>query len=224
LMEGLDDVELLRRQKSYWEHCEATVDGMLGGFASVHDNDMKASSLFLDKLLAPDSRVRALDCGAGIGRVTKSLLLAQGFSRVDIQDISPAFLSTAREQITDTRLGTAYCSGLAEFDFDIGNNVKWDLIWIQWCAIYLRDDAFTEFFRRACHALAPGGYVVLKENVLSKGDKPVVDSSDASVTRSDAHLKRLWANGGISVVAEQIQTPWPSTLFPVKMYALQLQA
>jgi len=39
----------------------------------------------------------------------------------------------------------------------------------------------------------PDAYVVLKENVLAKDGAVVVDKDDASETRSDAHLRRLWA-------------------------------
>jgi protein N-terminal methyltransferase len=63
--------------------------------------------------------------------------------------------------------------------------------------------------------------VVLKENVLNGNAKPVPDLDDASVTRSDQHLKRLWKRAGLRIVREEVQKGFPHGLYPVKMYALQ---
>eukprot|EP00042_Codosiga_hollandica_P027631 m.138777 g.138777 ORF g.138777 m.138777 type:complete len:227 (+) comp52543_c0_seq2:71-751(+) len=221
-MEVFTDAELLARQKAYWEKCTANVDGMLGGFAHVHDMDTRASEKFVDRIIPKKHRLRALDCGAGIGRVTRSLLLPAGFETVDLLDVSQTFLDTARREIGPKGLGNSYCSGLAEFDFAHTSGLRWNLIWVQWCAIYLKDDAFVEFFQRACAHLAaePDSFVVLKENILSKEGPAVVDESDASVTRCDAHLKRLWTRAGLQVVHEETQQPWPSSLFPVRFYAV----
>jgi protein N-terminal methyltransferase len=95
--------------------------------------------------------------------------------------------------------------------------VRWDLIWVQWCSIYLTDDAFVDFFRRAATSLrntptppsssntknsedgqstvspSSKSYVVMKENVLRQPNgEPVYDESDCSVTRSDSHIRRLF--------------------------------
>ena len=202
-----------------------------------HPGDITASTAFASALVPADRRTAALDCGAGIGRVTKNLLLPLGFARVDLLDVSEAFLATARGNIASPALGTCYESGLAEFDFDRASGRRWSLIWVQWCglliepctlaqtcatAIYLKDDAFVEFFRNAVAALEPGphAHVVLKENFLRKPGKPLVDASDSSVTRSDAHMKELWARAGVRVVRETDQPGWPASLLPVRMYAL----
>ena len=63
----------------------------LGGFATISEIDLKASEKFLAQFYLPKSelnklpdakagecrerQLRALDCGAGIGRITKNLLL-----------------------------------------------------------------------------------------------------------------------------------------------------
>ncbi|KAF3670746.1 Alpha N-terminal protein methyltransferase 1 [Capsicum annuum] len=66
----------------YWQGVEATMDGVLGGYGHVNAADIKASEDFLNAILAerfPDAgrgrRLVALDCGSGIGRVTKNLLI-----------------------------------------------------------------------------------------------------------------------------------------------------
>ena len=59
---------------------------MLGGFAKISHTDIDGSNKLLKSLLhsegGPGSE-RALDCGAGIGRITKHLL-TKHFQTVDL--------------------------------------------------------------------------------------------------------------------------------------------
>lgn len=56
------------------------------------------------------NRTRALDCGAGIGRITKHLLLKY-FETVDLIDQNPDFIETAKAYVNSPQLGKLYCSG-----------------------------------------------------------------------------------------------------------------
>ncbi|KAF6024301.1 NTMT1 [Bugula neritina] len=73
---------------SYWSNVPPTVDGMLGGFSYITTTDVNGSSKFLKTLMNSEKigRCRALDCGAGIGRVTKNLLLPL-FDTVDMLEV-----------------------------------------------------------------------------------------------------------------------------------------
>lgn len=135
-------------------------------------------------------------------------------------DITATFLEKARELVGPQLINT-YHSGLDEFQFASGKRT-WHLVWVQWCALYLNDKTFVEFFRRAGESLAhPNGAVVMKDNVLPWHAPPLPNTDDGSITRSDAHLKCLFAAAGLEVVAEQVQTGMPAHLFPVKSYALR---
>ena len=59
----------------YWNKQPATVDGVLGGYESIHSTESDTSKTMISsfKHLLP-SMSTALDCGAGIGRVTKEVL------------------------------------------------------------------------------------------------------------------------------------------------------
>ena len=79
------------KSHSYWETEEtvqATIDGMLGGFAVLSDRDLAASRKFINEVMdripilkerieSGDS-TRSCECGAGIGRLTKGLMLPVG--------------------------------------------------------------------------------------------------------------------------------------------------
>lgn len=63
------------------------------------------------QLKQPPGRLRALDCGAGIGRVTK-LLLQRHFSKVDLVEQNPAFLKEAKSYLGPSKkIGELICCG-----------------------------------------------------------------------------------------------------------------
>lgn len=148
------------KSKEYWDHQQATVDGMLGGFSRISKVDAASSNRFLSAFFdSPERTVkrqksrstspedeeinfavvntkqgkRALDCGAGIGRVTK-LVLLNYFDKVDLLEQNQAFLDKAREYIGeetyDKRIDNAFCAGLQ--NFEPLPDVKYDCIWCQW--------------------------------------------------------------------------------------------
>ncbi|KAK2437508.1 alpha N-terminal protein methyltransferase [Trifolium repens] len=95
-----------RQGVSYWEGVNATVDGVLGGFSHVNEPDISCSDDFLKIILSErfsaDVKTQplvALDCGSGIGRVTKNLLIRY-FNEVDLLEPVSHFLEAARETLT----------------------------------------------------------------------------------------------------------------------------
>ncbi|KAJ7964010.1 Alpha N-terminal protein methyltransferase 1 [Quillaja saponaria] len=217
-----------RRGVGYWEGVEASVDGVLGGFGHVNEADVSASEAFIKTLLselfpsdARDSQRQlvALDCGSGIGRVTKNLLIRY-FNEVDLLEPVSHFLEAARESLTpgyhDKHQATNFfCMPLQEFTPEKG---RYDVIWVQWCIGHLTDDDFVSFFMRAKAGLKPGGFFVLKENTARTGF--VLDNEDRSITRSDLYFKELFSRCGLHLYKSKDQRGFPEELFAVKMYAL----
>lgn len=117
----------VKRGVQYWEGVEASVDGVLGGFGHVSRVESLGSRSFLLSVLphlsfcAPASanvdalqwkkdriaerggkgkaRTRALDCGAGVGRVTQHSLLPI-FDEVHMVEPVAKFLLEAKKQST----------------------------------------------------------------------------------------------------------------------------
>jgi protein N-terminal methyltransferase len=55
---------------------------------------------------------RALDCGAGIGRITKHLL-QRHFIKIDLAEQNPKFLEKAKDYLQDSgKVGQLFCSGI----------------------------------------------------------------------------------------------------------------
>jgi protein N-terminal methyltransferase len=91
------------------------------------------------------SNSRALDCGAGIGRITKHLL-TKHFMQVDMVEQNKIFLEKARDYLkSNKRVDNLYCCGLQNFVPEAG---QYDVIWCQWVLGHLTDDHLVGFFKR----------------------------------------------------------------------------
>lgn len=132
---------------------------MLGGFDYLADQDIKGSKLFLNKLKnhLPGSSL-VLDVGAGIGRVSKDLLLGF-FDKTSLLECTESFIKIARETLPSNRIEKLFPVTMQEFQADPEDYQKYDLIWIQWVIIYASDgsivlhETLLIFFRISCLVL-----------------------------------------------------------------------
>ncbi|XP_058828958.1 N-terminal Xaa-Pro-Lys N-methyltransferase 1 [Topomyia yanbarensis] len=206
--------------KKYWSTISPTVDGMLGGFASISSIDVRGSDQFLKhlhKLKPAPGKQWALDCGAGIGRVSKNLLMPV-FAKVDLVEQDEQFARTAEQDLTPSgKLGTVFNVGLQDFSPEEG---KYDVIWSQWVLGQLTDDDVVEFLVRCIKGLNRNGVMVIKEN-FTTGPRSEPDKQDSSVTRPLPWMKKLLSKGGFRVIKEQKQKDFPKDLYPVYMLAMK---
>lgn len=215
-MEELD----YEKSKNYWSNVPASVNGMLGGFSCLTAIDIKGSASFLGKLFQMEngpSDGRALDCGAGIGRITEHLLRKQ-FKCVDLLEQDEKFLNKAKQKFQNTNVKNFYCSGLHEFTPI--NNQKYDVIWIQWVLGYITDNDLVEFLKKCCKLLNTNGLIVVKENI-TQTKKGEIDSEDSSITRSFVSYCNIFERANLICVAKKTQRNFPPGLYLVEMFALK---
>lgn len=182
--------------------------------------DIQASAAFLKMLFkykpAP-GKTRALDCGAGIGRVSKNLLMNE-FQTVDLIEQDEKFCNKARESLSASgQLGEIYNMGLQDFKDD---GKKYDVVWSQWVLGHLTDDDLISFFRQLSTVLEKNGMIVVKEN-FTKNNEVIQDLTDSSVTRPLSNFKKLVKQADLKILKEARQTNFPKSLFPVYMIAMR---
>eukprot|EP00994_Dinema_validum_P009683 NODE_97_length_2599_cov_61.674510_g64_i0.p1 GENE.NODE_97_length_2599_cov_61.674510_g64_i0~~NODE_97_length_2599_cov_61.674510_g64_i0.p1 ORF type:complete len:701 (-),score=162.86 NODE_97_length_2599_cov_61.674510_g64_i0:282-2384(-) len=201
---------------NYWDEIPATISGVMGGFECVHDSESGESLTFLRPFCpwAGAKDTVALEAGAGIGRVSQAVLL-QLCDKVDVMEPCKHLLDQARNNLPADRVLGFYCLGLQNFDFPR----SYDLICIQWCALYLTDDDFIAVLKQCRAALTAQGVIFVKENLTRNGF--LMDLEDTSIGRTDRHHKHLFRKAGLTLLGCQRQVDWPVELLPVKMYALQ---
>lgn len=168
---------------------------------------------------------RAVDCGAGIGRVTLNFL-GDVAGRVDIVEPMKKFT----DEITGGdvfaplrkagRIGSIFNVGLQ--DWHPGSET-YDLMWHQWCLMQLTDAELVAYLLRARRALRDGGWCVVKENVAG-GEHDEFDEADSSVTRNLAKWKAVFNDSGWRIELQEVQRGFPRGLFPVYMWGLRPMA
>jgi protein N-terminal methyltransferase len=209
----------------YEGHCPPTVDGVLGGFGSISEIDLTGSNGFLKELRKKQPSLdwtmgAACECGAGIGRVTKGLLLDLGVTHVDIVESSSRLLCAAPDYIGEEAAAKCrfFCSGLQDWTPPARH---YSIIWVQWVLCYLTDDDIVAFLKRCGEGLLEDskGVIILKENTCGE-ETFVVDNEDASVCRSLEYWLKLVKAAGLRVIHQTMQLDFPDEIYPVPMLAL----
>ncbi|KAK5172072.1 uncharacterized protein LTR77_003709 [Saxophila tyrrhenica] len=210
---------------AYWSSTEPTVNGVLGGYPQVSRIDLQGSSNFLAKLrrqskhFPPGKKLgRAVDCGAGIGRVTTGFL----GKVAEVVDIVEPVKSFTDEIKGKENVGEVYNVGLEEWHPQKDGVGPYDLIWNQWCLGQLTDAQLVEYLQRLPPVLSEGGWIVVKENLNNHHlNQDVFDGTDSSVTRTDKKFRQLFEEAGMKLVATEQQRGMPQGLYAVRAYALQ---
>lgn len=179
---------------------------------------------------------RVLETGAGIGRITTGLLLNIAHT-VDIVEPIKKFtdvLSQYQPLAEQGIIGEIYNAGLETWQPDATK--KYDIVWNQWCLNHLTDQQVVDYLERVAKSLVGydnqhqeetsvstmRGWIMVKENLSTDAyDQDVFDDADSSVTRSDTKWQALFDQANLKVVKMELQTGFPKSLYPVKMYALR---
>ena len=210
----------------YWNTIPTTVDGMLGGYPGISRTDLRGSATFLAKLRreypcrSAEGRLgRGVDCGAGIGRVTAGFL-STVCEVVDGVEPVEKFAREIRGQDMVGRgaVGRICVTGLEDWVPE----VRYDLIWNQWCLGHLTDKQLVAYLGRCKEAVTSDGWIVVKENMSTNGNgEDVFDQQDSSVTRTDQKFRQLFKEADVRVIKTEVQKGFPKGLYPVRFYALK---
>jgi protein N-terminal methyltransferase len=225
----------------YDDNCPSTIDGVLGGFSSITEMDLRGSLNFIQELSLMQPKVkqwtapklqkeegstsptlqrrRACECGAGIGRVSKGLLLnLPDIDQCDLVESSAILIAAAPEFLGNAAAERCrfFCIGLQDWR---PTPRTYTIIWIQWVLSYLTDDDIVRFLRRCGESLVDDGVIILKENTCTDLDFEV-DNDDASVTRSLRYWKCLIHQAGLRILHEKMQDGLPDEIYPVPILAL----
>jgi len=113
--------------------------------------------------------------GNRIGRISEGLLLGIAII-VDIVEPIPKFSGNLEGK---PGIGEVFNVGLEEWTPE---EVKYDIIWNQWCLGHLTDAQLVAYMERCKGGVKEGGLIIVKENMSTSGED-LFDEVDSSVTR-----------------------------------------
>ncbi|KAL1022825.1 hypothetical protein UPYG_G00032850 [Umbra pygmaea] len=208
------------KAQKFYEDVEASEEGMMGDYVEISHVDLEGSRKFLSRFIGPGKAGTkcALDCGSGIGRVAKGVLLPI-FETLEMCDMMEAFLLHAHEEYLGDdadRIQTYYCYNLQEL---APPSKRYDVIWMQWCACHLTDRDLMQFLMRCKRSLRPNGVIIIKDNMARKGCK--LDAIDGSIIRHLDIMREIIFKAGLEVLAVEKQEGFPEIIVPVWMIAMR---
>ncbi|KAJ7338303.1 hypothetical protein JRQ81_011166 [Phrynocephalus forsythii] len=214
------EMQFYARAKNFYREVPASEEGMMGDFIELSNTDIESSREFLRNFVGGPGKAGtdfALDCGSGIGRVSKHVLLPM-FKHVVLVDMMENFLSEAQNYLKgqENRVDMYYCCGLQEFT---PTPQKYDVIWIQWVSGNLTDKDLLGFLIRCRNGLKENGIIILKDNVAREGC--VLDLLDSSVLRDLNILSSLIEKSGLTILSQEKQEGFPEQCVPIWMIAMQ---
>ncbi|XP_027467707.2 alpha N-terminal protein methyltransferase 1B [Zalophus californianus] len=213
------EMQVYARAKLFYQEVPATEEGMMGNFTELSNPDIRASQEFLRKFVGGPGRAGTdctLDCGSGIRRVSKHVLLPV-FNSMELVGMTESFLLEAQNylQVNGDKVESYHCQSLQEFTPPFG---RYDVIWIQWISGYLTDKDVLAFLSWCGAGLKENGVIILKDNVAWEGC--LFDLSDSSVTRDIDILWSLIRKSGLVVLGQEKQDGFPEQCIPVWIFAL----
>ncbi|XP_034979349.1 N-terminal Xaa-Pro-Lys N-methyltransferase 2 isoform X1 [Zootoca vivipara] len=214
------EMQFYARAKHFYKEVPASEEGMMGDFIELSNTDVESSREFLKNFVGGPGKAGtdfALDCGSGIGRVSKHVLLPL-FKHVELVDMMDVFLTEAQNYLQGQgeKVDMYYCCSLQEFT---PMPRKYDVIWIQWVSGNLTDKDLLGFFIRCQDGLKENGIIILKDNVAREGC--VLDPLDSSVIRDLNILSSLIEKSGLTILRQEKQGGFPEQCVPVWMIAMQ---
>eukprot|EP00405_Crypthecodinium_cohnii_P035151 CAMPEP_0206526718 /NCGR_PEP_ID=MMETSP0325_2-20121206/914_1 /ASSEMBLY_ACC=CAM_ASM_000347 /TAXON_ID=2866 /ORGANISM="Crypthecodinium cohnii, Strain Seligo" /LENGTH=281 /DNA_ID=CAMNT_0054021979 /DNA_START=41 /DNA_END=884 /DNA_ORIENTATION=+ len=210
-----------KRNVKFWKTQKADIRGATGG--GVSKRDLAYSKDFMHKLRqrvlnsdADEARFKkALDLGAGIGRVSNAIL-KDYCSHVDLVEFVDKHLKKAKETLE----GTTGCT----FDFHHKSvqefqpePATYDLVWSQWILMYLMDADAIALLKKLGPSLTKGGVIVMKENMIHTDEMTYFDRADGelwepgngtgpvSVVRTQMHYEDLIERANLTIRSSEVQ-------------------
>jgi AdoMet dependent proline di-methyltransferase len=180
-----------------------------GGSNAVH----RTGHTILSNSSSSSSLSRAVDVGAGVGRITKHILLKR-YNNVYLVEGDSGWSKRSRVYLGKKRAGRCTFDCLRLENLRSRDILAWtgeagaDLIWLQWTLQYLTDtDAVAALKNLAAGLVVRTGILILKENRpygVARTDRFQMDtpgggSGRYDITRTDDHHRYLLQQAGLTV-------------------------
>jgi len=214
------------RVAKYWNAEGIDMEGMTGGnhcpcdlkFSkrALEDISKKRCKSSSKKASQKKTFARALELGAGVGRVTKGAL-ASFCGHIDLVELVKKSLMKAKATLPKQIKGTTFgFFNKTAQTFKVKAD-HYDLVWCQWLLMYLTDADAVALLKRLGAGINESGVIVVKENLPTGREKSRLDDEDEGTLKSGAkgsavscvrtrkHHEVLFKAAGLRIRGERLQ-------------------
>jgi len=221
------------RNVRFWRSQSADMRGATGGGVTQFDVGFSRQALRALATARGGKRfARALDLGAGIGRVTDGVL-RHHCRHVDLVEFVSKHLQRAKQLLpAKGKSGCTFSFHAAAVQKHPVPARSYDLVWCQWLLMYLTDADVLTLLRRLAPGLCTDGFLLVKENVSTPEKLTYFDAEDGelweegdggrpvSCVRTRLHYEDLFERAGLRVRAAKVQHDSSSKIMDMVLFVL----
>ncbi|GKT28773.1 Alpha-N-methyltransferase NTM1 like protein [Aduncisulcus paluster] len=168
--------------KKYYDTSSPTVDTTLGGLTHLAKPDVMFSCSLIKELIDSDAiskthLKRALDVGAGEGRVSENVLSLY-FDEIDLVEPNESLVKASVTKSPHVRIKKRIISSIEKYI----PTVKYGVVWAQWVFSHILDRELSVILKNIHGYLEPNGLLVIKDNFIEdsySAGKGIVPDDDA---------------------------------------------
>ena len=184
------------------------------------EEDANRGLEFLNRVLAIRPGLKlgtALDCGAGVGRISKYVLLRKCSGTVTLLEGNLHWSLRSRAYLGRKR--ASRCSFVHGQLQEMHHHLEldsFDIIWFQWCLQYLTDLDVIAVLIAARNCLRKNGIIIVKENIPTavttgsvRTDRFQMDTPEGpegrfDITRPELHHKYLFQQANLDILMMEV--------------------
>ena len=187
--------------ENFWNNKTPEIENMCG-VGELNNEDLVHSERIFKNLKVNRKFNRALDVGAGIGRITFNVLYDK-CNKIDLLDNNKKFLNHAelkQREIKGDKIENFYHSKIQNFRFQY----NYDLIFVQWVLEYLDEKNFALFISNISSHLNNEGYVIIKENINLDNELNIPIEEEGSLIRPNKTFENCFRIAGLKSIHEEL--------------------
>jgi protein N-terminal methyltransferase len=206
--------------QNFWKNKPAELTSMCG-FEDLNQEDNNHTINIIKTYFKQGmNNKRAIDVGAGIGRITFNSLY-DNFENIDMVEASNNFLQIAKnieKEKSDNKIKNFYNSTIEDFKF----LYNYDLIIVQWVLEYVSYNDLISFFTRAKLHLQPNGIIIVKENINIYNDNDICIEEEGSLIRPYKTYEEIFSKSGLNVDFSEMVDFTRKDIYEIKCWILKI--
>lgn len=208
--------KIYQQSKQRWQNAQANLVGIMDGFDYVNEIDLIDSCATIKNLIIKEniSTNYAIDCAAGIGRVSEQIL-TKYFTNIDLLEQDKKFIEFCQKNFAQNpQVKNIFCDSLQNFQF----NSLYDTFWIQWGLENLDEKDSINFLIKCKNNLTKNGVIILKENI---SPEEYIDIDNGIILRSYQGFADIFVKCNLQIIEQKFIDNWPEGLLPVCTFILR---